>query len=445
MFNFLKKQSKKRVFVLGLDGVPCSLLKRFMAEGIMPELALIVKEGALLQMEASLPEVSSTSWVTFMTGVNPGRHGIYGFMDLRPKSYEIYFPKFSDVKSETIWDILGRHKKSSVVLNIPSTYPARPLNGILTSGFVALDLEKATYPKDAYEYLKGIGYMMDVEAEKASQDLVGFKKDVDTALAKRGEAAKFFLKKQDWDLFISAVTETDRLHHFFYEAFDNNAHHMHGYLMDFYHKIDKMAGDLYSQVRNDNTAFLIISDHGFTGIKKEVYVNSWLKEKGYLSFMNEKPAGIQDIRPQSLAFALDPSRIYINREGKYPKGCVSELEYDSVRDKLRNEFLGLAIGGEKIIKNVFYKEEIYKGSCFGQAPDIVLLSYEGFDLKGALRMNGIFGKGIFSGAHTRSNATFFINKGIEANNINIVDIAPTILTFMGLGQEAGLLDGKEIK
>ncbi|MEK7238093.1 MAG: alkaline phosphatase family protein, partial [Nitrospirota bacterium] len=80
MFGFLKKKiAKDKVIVLGIDGVPCSLLNRFINEGLMPNLADLVKKGTLTPMTASIPEVSSTSWSTFMTGVNPGRHGIYGF------------------------------------------------------------------------------------------------------------------------------------------------------------------------------------------------------------------------------------------------------------------------------------------------------------------------------------------------------------------------------
>ena len=145
MFGLGKKKTKQgirqKVVVLGIDGVPCSLLKRFTEQGIMPNLAKLAEKGTLTDMTASIPEVSSTSWSTFMTGVNPGKHGIYGFMELQKDGYKWKFPNSNDVSSETIWDIAGRHDKKSIVLNVPSTYPARELKGILTAGFVALDLE----------------------------------------------------------------------------------------------------------------------------------------------------------------------------------------------------------------------------------------------------------------------------------------------------------------
>jgi predicted AlkP superfamily phosphohydrolase/phosphomutase len=179
MLGRLFRKRKKKVVVLGIDGVPCSLLKRFIKKGIMPNLSQLVQEGTLAEMTASIPEVSSTSWTTFMTGVNPGRHGIYGFMELEKDSYKWRFPNFDDIKSETLWAIADKNNKKSIVLNVPSTYPARKLNGILTAGFVALDLKKATYPESAYEYLKSIGYRMDVDAGKARESSQALAEDIE--------------------------------------------------------------------------------------------------------------------------------------------------------------------------------------------------------------------------------------------------------------------------
>ena len=169
MFGKLFRKEKKKVVVLGIDGVPCSLLESFIKKGLMPNMASLARKGTLAPMTASIPEVSSTSWSTFMTGVNPGKHGIYGFTEIQNGSYKWRFPNFNDIKSDTLWDIAGKNGKKSIVLNVPSTYPAKKLHGILTAGFVALDLEKATYPQSAYEYLKGIGYKMDVDTGKARE------------------------------------------------------------------------------------------------------------------------------------------------------------------------------------------------------------------------------------------------------------------------------------
>ncbi len=441
MLNFFRKDKKKKVVILGIDGVPCSLLRDFISKGVMPNLSSIVKEGTLSEMDASIPEVSSTSWTTFMTGVNPGKHNIYGFMELQPNSYSFYFPNSGDIKSDTMWDILGKDGGKSIIINIPSTYPAKPLNGILTAGFVALDLQKATYPDSAYQYLKSINYRMDVESQKASQSLKLLAEDIEITFKKRKEAILYFLDNEEWDLFIGTITETDRLHHFLWSALEDTSHSLHGFFINFYNEIDNLIGE-FSDRCGKEIPFLIISDHGFTGIKQEVYLNSWLREKGYLKFKKEPPESLEDIHPESSAFALDPSRIYINLKNRYPSGSIDYKDYEDLRLKIKEELLELNIDGEKVIKSIFLREELYKGPYFDRAPDLVALSNAGFDLKGSINKQTLYGRSIFTGAHTRDNATFFINRSIEKDGINIIDIAPTVIRLMGVQHKD--FDGRSV-
>ncbi|MCG2722954.1 MAG: alkaline phosphatase family protein [Thermodesulfovibrionales bacterium] len=440
MLNFHQKK-KKKVVILGIDGVPCSLLRNLVSRGIMPNLASLVHEGALSEMTASIPEVSSTSWTTFMTGVNPGKHNIYGFMDLRKGSYEYRFPNSHDIKSDPIWEIIGRHNKRSIVINVPSTYPARPLNGILTAGFVALDLRKATFPESAYQYLQNIDYRMDVDTKKASQSLEAFAEDIDQTFRTREKALLHFFDNEEWDLFIGTITETDRLHHFFWSAYEDDAHAMHRFFIDFYKKIDALIGAM-AQRCDKNTAFMIVSDHGFAAIKQELYLNAWLREERLLKFRKEPPESLSDIHPESKAFALDPSRIYINLETRYPSGSVKKEDYESIRALIKDSLQKLSIDGEKVVKEIFFKEDIYIGPHFESGPDLVALPHRGYDLKGSLNKNVLFGRSIFTGAHTRDDATFFLNRHLNIQKVNIMDVAPTVFELMGI--EYNACDGKSV-
>ena len=443
MLGFLKNRKKQasdqKVIVLGIDGVPCSLLRRFAAEGIMPHLADLGAKGTLTEMTASIPEVSSTSWSTFMTGVNPGRHGIYGFMELQKGSYKWRFPNSTDVRSETLWDIAGKHNRKSVVLNVPSTYPAREINGILTAGFVALDLKKATYPESAYDYLKSIDYIMDVNAQKAKESLEALASEIDKTFETRKKAISHFLNTDDWSLFIGVITETDRLHHYLWVALEDESHPQHDFFINFYRKLDAFIGEMYQKVK-DNMPFIMLSDHGFTTIKKEIYLNTWLKEQGYLKFRKETPDSMEDMHEQSKAFVLDPSRIYIHLKGKYPSGSVDPRDYETIRNKLKDELVSLTVNDEKVIKDVLFKEEIYSGNLVEEAPDLVALAHEGYDLKGALNKPHVFGNGFLTGGHTRENALFYINRDITAKDINIIDVGPTIISLLGI--EESNFDGK---
>ncbi len=444
MLGFLKKKLApknvhEKVIVLGIDGVPCSLLRRFMHEGIMPRLAGIAQKGTLIPMTASIPEVSSTSWSTFMTGVNPGRHGIYGFTELQKGTYKWRFPNFTDLKSDTLWDIAGRNDKKSIVINVPSTYPARELNGVLTAGFVALDLKKATYPEKAYEYLKKIGYRLDVDTRKAQESSEALARDIDATYNIRKNAILHFMDNQEWDLFIGVITETDRLHHYLWIALEDESHPQHKFFLDFYKKIDEFIGEIHKRA-GDDVPFIMLSDHGSTAIRKEIYLNCWLKEKGYLKFKKDNPDSFEDMHEESKVFVLDPSRFYIHIKGKYPYGGVAEEEYESLRQKLKKELLELVIDGEKVIKAVIFKEELYSGKLYDDAPDLIALPYDGFDLKGSINKAQIAGRGLLTGGHTREDAVFYINRNINAKDINIIDVGPTIISLLGIKENS--FDGK---
>src|SRR5437879_12191299 len=112
----------------------------------MPNLARLLGAGTLAPMCSSIPVISSVSWTSFMTGHNPGKHGIYGFTDVKPGTLTLFFPNFGNVRSETLWDVAGRAGKRSIVLNVPNTYPARPLDARLVSGFGAVHLARAAQP-----------------------------------------------------------------------------------------------------------------------------------------------------------------------------------------------------------------------------------------------------------------------------------------------------------
>src|SRR5438128_307849 len=200
--KFKSKESAKRVALIGLDGSPYTLARRFVEDGTMPRMAELSRRGTLRQMDTSIPDISSVAWTSFMTGANPGRHGVYGFLDLQPNSYKIYFPNSRHIQSETLWDIAGRAGRRSIVINVPSTYPARPLNGALVSGFVAIDLNKATYPPELVPKLRELDYRIDVDAGKVQESHDALMEDILKTLDRRFETLLYLFDSEKWDLFI---------------------------------------------------------------------------------------------------------------------------------------------------------------------------------------------------------------------------------------------------
>ena len=153
-----------KTIIIGLDGVPYDMIKGFAETGIMPNAAELINQGVFKKMQSSIPEVSSVAWSSIITGENPGQHGIFGFMDLFDGSYKIRFPNFSDLKAPPFWD---QQPGQSVIINVPSTYPVREMNGVHISGFVSVDFEKSVYPKSLVPRLKDIDYSLDDDSQKA--------------------------------------------------------------------------------------------------------------------------------------------------------------------------------------------------------------------------------------------------------------------------------------
>jgi len=404
LFNLDKK---KKLLIIGLDGVPLPMIQDMTARSLMPRLKEILDTSTLVQMEVSIPEISSVSWSSFMTGTDPGNHGIFGFVELEPGKYRYRFPDFRDLQSPTFFDELGNYKKRSVIINLPATYPAREIPGVLISGFVALDLQKAVYPASLFPFLRDLDYQIDVETQKAKADPRGFIVDLHRSLEKRMQAADHLWRREKWDLFMFTVTETDRLHHFFYDAYTDPAHALHEDFHRFYREIDRIIGDLYQRIAGkEQFEMIILSDHGFGPIQNEVYLTPILKKNGFFQADKEQIDSLESISPRARAFALDPSRIYIHRQGKYPRGFVQQADYEKIRQDLRQLFEEYRIDGQKVIKKVFYKEEIYSERFLAQAPDLVLLSQPGFDLKGGLKKNTEYGRSHFTGMHLQDNAFF---------------------------------------
>src|SRR5208283_2938135 len=431
MAEELSSHSIKKAVILGLDGVPYSLLQRFTLDGIMPNLARLKEEGTLCSMTSSLPEVSSTAWSTFITGVNPGRHSIFGFMEVNKDTYAWEFPNFNDLRSKTIWEIAAEKGKRSIVVNVPSTYPARPLYGMMVSGFIALDLKKASYPEKLYQYLRSIDYVIDVDAGKATKSLDDFTDDLLHTFRKRKEAIIHLFDSEHWDLFIAVVTETDRLHHYLWNALEDDSHSKHDFFLNFYAELDSFIGSIHERM-GQNMSLIILSDHGFTSIKKEVHLNVLLQEKGYLRFIKSKPESFRDMDSGSQAFALSPARIYIHLKDKYAHGSVEQGRYEEIVNAVARDLISLELDGEKVIRSVFHKEDLYRGAFFQDAPDLVILPHEGYDLKSSLSANEISGKSPLTGGHTWENAAFYINEKVHCKSPNIIDVGGTILKLLDI-------------
>lgn len=403
-----------RALIIGLDGVPFGMLKDFAETGVMANTAELISEGIFKKMHSSVPEISSVAWSSIITGQNPGQHGIFGFTDLSPHSYKMRFPNFNDLKSPPFWNL---SKNKSVIINVPSTYPVKDMNGVHISGFVSIDINKSVHPASLIPQLESLGYRIDVDSEKAHTDLNLFLRDLDETLTARIKAAKYLWDYTDWQTFMLAFTGTDRLMHFLWDAYEDKSHKYHDAFLEHFRRIDQAIGKIYSKV-TENDAFIMLSDHGFGKLEKDVYVNHLLASEGFLTFRPNTEPKLVNIDSATKAFALDPARIYINQKGKYPAGNVEADDKDACLKELESLFRSLQIDGRKVIKHIYRKQDIYAGPYLEDAPDFVLIAEKGFNLKGSMTAEELTGKGPFTGKHTYEDAFLLLKDKDIATGLN---------------------------
>jgi predicted AlkP superfamily phosphohydrolase/phosphomutase len=423
-----KLRKKKRVCVIGLDGVPHDMILDLAAKGVMPAMARLVDAGRLHKMKASLPEISAVSWTDFMTGRDSGTHGIFGFTDFKPGSYGVRYPNFQDLRTPTIWDTLGEKGKKSIVINQPSTYPARPINGVLISGFVAIELAKAVYPPSIRAALERMSYQVDIDILRSREDPEVLMRELARTLAGQEKALDLFWGGP-WDFFEFVITGTDRLHHFLWTAYEDTSHPFHGRFLDYYREVDRLIDKIVASFRKtagSEDGLFLLSDHGFTGIVQEVCLNAWLEQHGYLAFKEPGPKGLEDIAAPSRAFALDPNRIYLNIKGKFPAGNVDPGERESFRAEIARKLEKLEFEGRRVVRKVFLSEEIYSGPQAAKGPDLVVLGEPGFDMKGSVKKKEVFSRSDLQGMHTWDDA-FFWAAADHGPGLAIKDIAKMIL------------------
>lgn len=436
MFEFLKKDRARRVFVISIDGVPYDFMQKHIRTGDFPNFKKLAEKGAFRRMNSVQPCISSVAWSSYMTGKNPAKHNIFGFVDRKPGTFDIFVPTSAHMTSDTIWEIMSRAGKRVFVMNVPVTYPPRKVNGILIGCFLCTQIEKIANPAHVGQELKQMGYKIDADAAIARENRDRFLDECNEALTKRVHAMFHYMAKEPWDYFQCHIMETDRMNHFFWEHMEKDDPQYAKAFFDFYKRVDEVLGEVDRKLEND-VDLIILSDHGFCTIKKEIYLNWYLTEAGLLKFKKTPPASLADMHPESQGYSLIPGRVFVNLQGREPNGSVPQSQYEAMREKLTEALLGFRDpeNHAPIIRQVIKREEIYDGQNSELAADLIAVPYDGYDLKGDIKKTVHGEKTALVGMHTYEDSLLFMrDREIKRdhNQLWVGDLAPTILKMMNV-------------
>ena len=456
--NGTKNMSKVKFMVLSIDGVPHGLMQRMMTEGVMSNLAKLYEKHGMQQMRSVQPTVSCVAWSSYMTGCNPGKHGIYGFIDRREGAWDLAFPNGRMMATDNIWQVLSKADKRVFGMNVPATYPPKPVNGILVGGFLTPTVDKAAYPASVNEYLNSIDYQIDSDAGLARKDKRAMLGNLDYCLNKRMEAMFHFLDAENWDFFHTHIMGSDRINHFLLQKAEEGDPEFAPAFFNFYRNVDFYIGKLMDKL-GDDVPLMIFSDHGFCQIKQEVQLSRYLIEKGWTHLASQIQHPLSIDPAGSKAYCLIPGRIFVNLKGREPGGIVSLEEYQQTREALKKDLLEMVEPktGDRVIDKVLMREELYwptgnQGTCavtpeqtaraggtYGTAADLIAVPNDGYDLKLGLAGDVLFQKTELEGMHTYHDA-FMIARGVELpkDNLEILMLARPILKRMGVEPPADM-------
>lgn len=433
MLTWLRRKSDRRLVVIGLDGVPHSLLSELIDGGEMPNLAAIAASGDLRPSQSTQPTVSCSAWTSFVTGVNPGRHGIYGFVDREPGSYRQDITGSQYVKSPQVFMTLGERDHRVIIMNVPVTTPPPQVNGLLVSGFLAPKLEGATHPPELAARLERLGYRIDIDPWKARESLDLLFDDLHATLKGRVAGATDLLTAEPWSYAMIHIMETDRLNHFVWGRWAEQDPEYAPRFLDFYRRVDEAVGEI-AQAAGDDAELLILSDHGFTRTVHEINIDAWLREHGFLTVPASDEARLTEINSNTRVFSMTPGRIYVNMRGREPEGGVeSGDEYEMLRDEVAAGLMELADpdSGEPVLESVTRREELFRGAALAQAPDLLAIPRDGYDLKSQPGREDLFTSSPITGMHTFGDAFWLIRGRQFSEGIpRVEDGAPTVLALL---------------
>lgn len=288
-------ERKPRVIVIGLDGATLDLAEPWLASGQLPHLALLSQRGGYGRLQSVWPVLSPAAWTSFATGLNPGRHGIFDFVQRAPDSYNLKLVTARDIRAPTLWRLLSEAGKRVAVINVPMSYPAEPVNGIMITGLGTPDGQVFTHPPELSGILQAQGYRVNKSVFYRPGNEAAFLKDVYDLTRRVGETALNILCQEPWDFFMVVFRDTDEMAHYFWKHMDSShpAHSPRQHapwataLRDYYQYLDTWVGRLVESAGSE-VDVIVMSDHGMGPLYKDVYLNEWLRQQGWLKAITQQ-------------------------------------------------------------------------------------------------------------------------------------------------------------
>jgi len=461
--------NKIKTILIGIDGCDFRILRPLLEDGHLPTFSEILKHGSHGTLISTIPPNSPPAWTSIFTGVNPGKHGITDF-NIREGS-QIKLANSRHRMVESIWSILNRFGFHQIIVNEPVTYPPEKIYGVMLTGFsTPLSSNNFAYPSKVKMEIENACGTYEPKLPFGFEKIIAENEDAGYALItnfaeKRFHVTKYLAKNYNWDLLSIIFTSTDRLQHFYFDK--------QQYILAYYKMLDGMIKSIMALDPEANV--FIVSDHGFGPLKKCFYINTWLKEHGFLTekrnFLTKLLSAfgltyknivstllfakiyhlIAKVTPQSIKNEIPKnvgeSLVEYNRSKCFSVGANSGLYFNyspafsNVLSLVTDMLKSNTINGEYPVETVCARDDVLWGPYSNRGPNVYLLPKYGYEISPRLTSKNLttpktFGD-IRTGTHTSEG--IFIAYGPDINErlklkrfIHTWDITPTLLHSLGI-------------
>ncbi|MFQ5691250.1 MAG: alkaline phosphatase family protein [Gemmatimonadota bacterium] len=442
-----------KILVVGLD---CAAPEILLEDERLTNFRMLMEGGCYGRLESVVPPITVPAWMCMSTSQDPGSLGVYGFRNRADQSYDGFqIVNARSIRKLTIWDQIAMEGNRSVIIGVPPSFPPRKVNGICIGCFLTPDTENDVYthpPHIGEEIRELVGeYPVDVKGFR-TDDKDWLKDQIYEMTRKHFEVVRHYLTNAEWDYFQFVEIGLDRMHHGFWKYHDpahvdyEPGNPYENVIRDYYLYLDQELGRIFECLTED-TAILVVSDHGARALDGGFCVNEWLVQEGLL-VLKEYPDEITPFSELDVDWEKTKvwgaggyyARIFFNVKGREPTGVIEAEDYETFRDAMKAKLEATPDdAGRPMGTLVFKAEEIYE-RVDNIAPDLIVHF-------GGLAWRSIGGVG-YDGIHVRENDTgpddcnhaqhgaFILaasNNPLrgEIEGARLLDIAPTLLELGG--------------
>jgi predicted AlkP superfamily phosphohydrolase/phosphomutase len=259
--------------LVGLDAACRPVLDRLSGTAELPAIDRLLTEGATGRLRSQIPPWTASAWPSLYTGTNPGKHGVFSFLDFA--GYDWNVVDATHVRQPALWELLSGEGLSSVVVNVPATHPPREFDGALIPGYVAPE-DPACHPEGLLDevreaigeyrvYPHHTGGRAASEAEKVAE--------YRATVRMRGDAFRYLAERFDPEFGFVQFQSTDTVFHECPDSLDA--------ARAVYEAVDEQVGAILDACEPGTVVFA--SDHGigeYGGY--EFRANAFLRDAGFV-------------------------------------------------------------------------------------------------------------------------------------------------------------------